>query len=344
MRIAVMAAAILGVVLVLWLGGYLMFQGVRNVLRAGNSRRWPTTAGTVVAAETSRTTSTDSDIHHDVHVEYSTKTVVQYRVDGRDYTTNQIHFGQTLGSSDPSEAELQRLRYPPGAQVAVSYDPRQPWLGVLKPGVHGEAFWLPSAGLAFLLPTFALVLILPDMFRALGTPKDPMQLKPGGDPSMAAVAAIVAFIFTALGLLGLGAGLGRMWNGHASQRWPTTLGEVVFAKVEAADRHDKQTGELQTTFSPSFVYRYDVDGVRHFNNLRRFGRVEGQGADWASGIASRYPLGTKVPVAYFPTDPDVAVLEPGNDSEALWLPGVGLVSFLLGVAAFIWIVPGMAKA
>jgi hypothetical protein len=38
------------------------------------------------------------------------------------------------------------------------------------------------------------------------------------------------------------------------------------------------------------------------------------------------------------------VLEPGNDSEALWLPGVGLVAFLLGLAAFIWIVPGMAKA
>ncbi len=160
---------------------------------------------------------------------------------------------------------------------------------------------------------------------------------------MAAVAAIVAFIFTALGLLGLGAGLGRMWNGPASQRWPTTLGEVVFAKVETSGAHDQQTGERNTTFSPSFLYRYDVDGVRHFNNLRRFGRVEGQGADWASIIASRYPVGTKVPVAYFPTGPDVAVLEPGNDSEALWLPGIGVFAFLLGLASFIWIVPGLAR-
>ena len=339
MRIVIMAVAAVGVALVLWLGGYLEFQGIRNVLRASASRSWPTTAGSVAAAETSKTTTTDRDTQ-DVHVDYSTKTVVRYRVEGRDYTTNQIHFGQTLGSSDPSEAELQRLRYPPGAEVRVSYDPHQPWLGVLKPGVHGEAFWLPAAGLAFLLPAFALVLILPGMFRALGGPSG---FSSGPDPTMAAVAAIAAFIFTALGLLGLGAGLGRMWNGHASQRWPTTLGEVVFAKVEASETHDDQTGDRNTTFSPSFVYRYDVEGVRHFNNLRRFGRVEGEGADWAADLAARYPVGTKVPVAYFPTDPDIAVLEPGNDSEALWLPGVALVAFLLGVASFIWIVPGVAR-
>ncbi len=172
---AIMAGAVLGEVLVLWLGGYLMFQGIRNVLRAGGRKRWPAIVGNVVGAETSRTTSIDRHTQ-DLLVDYSTKTVVRYRVEGRDYTTNQIHFGQTLGSSDPSEAELQRLRYPPGAEVRVSYDPRQPWLAVLKPGVHGEAFWLPSTGLAFLLPAVALVPMLPDMFRAL---RGPARMAPG---------------------------------------------------------------------------------------------------------------------------------------------------------------------
>ena len=44
-----------------------------------------------------------------------------------------------------------------------------------------------------------------------------------------------------------------------------------------------------------------------------------------------------------PQDPDVAVLEPGNSTEALWLPGIGLVSLLFSIAAFIWIVPAIAK-
>jgi hypothetical protein len=48
-------------------------------------------------------------------------------------------------------------------------------------------------------------------------------------------------------------------------------------------------------------------------------------------------------VHYYPADPDVAVLEPGNNSEGLWLPGIGLVALLGGLATLIWIVPAMAK-
>jgi hypothetical protein len=55
-----------------------MFQGIRNVLRAGDSKRWPTTAGNVVDAETSRTISTDRH-SQDVHVDYTTKTVIAKR-------------------------------------------------------------------------------------------------------------------------------------------------------------------------------------------------------------------------------------------------------------------------
>jgi hypothetical protein len=71
--------------------------------------------------------------------------------------------------------------------------------------------------------------------------------------------------------------------------------------------------------------------------------VEGQGEDWAVKLTRRYPVGTKVSVAYFPADPDVATLETGNDSEALYLPGAGLVVLLFGLAVFVFIVPSIAK-
>jgi hypothetical protein len=50
-------------------------------------------------------------------------------------------------------------------------------------------------------------------------------------------------------------------------------------------------------------------------------------------------VGTKVKVAYFPSDPDISVLEPGNDGDAFVLPGVGLFLLSLSAAIFIWAIP-----
>ena len=91
------------------------------------------------------------------------------------------------------------------------------------------------------------------------------------------------------------------------------------------------------------MYTYEVGGVKHFNNRRRFGRIEGSGEDWAEDIAVHYKAGKAVRVHYLQADPDVAVLEPGNNSEGLWLPGVGLVALLFGCATLIWIVPAVAR-
>ncbi len=49
-------------------------------------------------------------------------------------------------------------------------------------------------------------------------------------------------------------------------------------------------------------------------------------------------------MSYFPTDPDVAVIEPGNTSAALVLPGIGAVLLLFSLAIFIWIVPAIVRA
>ena len=56
-----------------------------------------------------------------------------------------------------------------------------------------------------------------------------------------------------------------------------------------------------------------------------------------------YKAGKAVRVHCLQADPDVAVLETANDSEGLWLPGVGLVALLFGCATLIWIVPAVAK-
>ena len=368
-------AGVIAIGLVVIFGLYLFGLGLRNVGRAMASLRWPTTAGKVVRS--------DPKEQHDVDkktgatsVIYSADTVIQYEVAGKEYSTNLIHFGQTLGSGDESEAELQRLRYPVGGEVSVSYDPSQPSTAAARPGLHAEAFWLLGAGLAFLLPAALVLFVFLTVFRnapelqrendefgksvetmiedgrrGIAPPDVPFRPPKDGSGVIAPVAAVLfGAIFCGLGVLALSSGAQRLWHGAASEHWPSVQGKVLFSRVNASETQvsENRPGAIASpqvvkTFSPQFVYTYDVDGVKHFNNRRRFGRIEGSDDAWAEDIAARYKVGTEIRVRYFPSDPDVAVLEPGNNSEGLWLPSVGLVALLFGLATLIWIVPALAK-
>jgi hypothetical protein len=366
MKLTVIGGAI-AIGLVVALGLYLFGIGLRNVGRGMASSRWPRAAGKVVRSDTHEQHDADRKTG-DVSVTYSADTVIQYEAAGKRYSTNLIHFGQTLGSGDASEAELQRLRYPVGGEVSVSYDPNRPWIAAARPGLHAEAFWLPGAGLAFLLPAALALFVFLTVFRAsprqlrdddefrksvetaiengrrgIATPDIPFRPpKDSSDVIAPLVAGLFGALFCGLGLLALSGGAQRMWRGAASEHWPSVEGTVLFSRVNTSDTRDSDQ-QHSTTFSPQFVYTYEVGGVKHFNNRRRFGRIEGAGEDWAEDIATRYKAGKAVRVYYFQADPDVAVLEPGNNSEGLWLPGVGLVALLFGLATLIWIVPAVAK-
>lgn len=353
--------------LVVAFGLYLFVLGLRNVGRAMASSHWPTTAGKVVRSDTQVRHDVDKKTRSD-SVIYSADTVIQYEVAGKQYSTNLIHFGQTLGSGDASEAELQHLRYPVDGAVSVWYDPAQPTIAAARPGLHAEAFWLPGAGLAFLLPAALALFVFLTVFRiaperqrddddfgkavetaiengrrGIAPPDIPFRPpKDGSDVIAPVVAVVFGAIFCGLGILALSAGAQRLWRGAASEHWPSVEGKVLFSRVNTSETRDSENRSA-ITFSPQFVYTYEIDGVKHFNNRRRFGRIEGSDDAWAADIAAHYKVGKVVQVHYFKADPDVAVLEPGNNSEGLWLPGVGLVALLFGLATLIWIVPAVAK-
>jgi hypothetical protein len=364
---AVMGVLVVG--LLIFCGLYLLFKGARNVQRAIASAKWPRTNGTVVTSETTRSVSVDTR-KRESSVTFSTKTIVRYQAAGREYTTDVLHFGQTLGSDDKSEAVLQRLRYPAGKTVGVSYDPRQPWIGVLKPGLHAEAFWLPGASLALLIPAFLCLLIGPGILRTIATPDTAFQdsvehaiedarrgVRPadvpfpsppqqGSDWVMAVVAGVFGMVACGLGILALASGMERIWRGNASLSWPTAPGVVIAApKTSGPDGGEVVNDTTDTAWYARFVYQYKVAGVDHFNNVRRFARVEGGGgSEEVDRLISRYGEGAHVKVSYFPTDPDIAVLEPGTPTDALWLPGIGMVLILLSAAIFLFIVPALAKS
>ena len=96
-----------------------------------------------------------------------------------------------------------------------------------------------------------------------------------------------------------------------------------FVRIEACGAH--------------LVYQYEVHGRTYFSNQRRFRQLSG-----GDEFAAKYP--EEFPVAYSPANPQLAVLEPGFPSEGLWLPGVGLLALLFGLAAIVFARGALSEA
>lgn len=325
-------AAAAGLSLVVAIGLVILSFGLRNLWRANASKGWPTASGVVESSETNRSVSTDSSTHAS-SASYAARIRVRYQVAGRDYNTDVVRFGQTGGSGDSSEAELQRLRYPVGATVTVSYHSKDPSIAAVRPGIDSDALWLPGAGLGFLLPGIMFIVLY---YRGSST----SGLKGG--------MILFSMIFGLIGMAMLAGGLGRLWNAYASTRWPLAPGVITYGRQDASTSVSKDSDgdeRRSTVYGVRLVYEYEVDGRKHFNNVRVFGQLAGSSdSGRASSIAQQYPLGKKVDVAYDPADPDIAALEPGIDNEAYWLPGAGAAFLLFGLAVYFFGIPALTSA
>lgn len=320
-----------GASIFLLLGGFIFAIGARNVGRALASPNWPRTPGKVSASETTASTSTDSKTRVSSKT-YAANIAFQYEVNGRQYTADILHFGQTVGSGDSSDAELRHVRYPIDAAVTVSYHPKDPSIATVEPGFDPDVLWLPGAGLAFFVPGIMCIVLYYGMSRGNG------MLGPG--------LGIFAGIFGAIGLSLLTAGLVNLWRAHLSETWPQAPGVITYGRVDESESVTEDSDGNRTRSSTSgarLIYRYEVGGKQRYSNVRRFGQLAGSSGDWASEIAERYPRGKAVQVWYSPQNPDLAALEPGIAQEALWLPGAGAAFLLFGLAVFIWGIPALTR-
>jgi hypothetical protein len=149
---------------------------------------------------------------------------------------------------------------------------------------------------------------------------------------------LFAGVCCAIGALFLTISLVNFSRAHASERWPVASGVIVYGNTDRSTStvttSDRNTYRVSSS-SADLVYRYDVGGKQHYSNVRRFGQLAAASGNWAGDIAKRYPLGQSVSVRYDPANPNLAVLEPGFDTECYWAPGAGAAFFLFGVAVFI---------
>jgi len=132
----------MGIFLLIGLGlsvwGWTILQDARA------SASWPSVEGRVISSEVTRSTDADGAVSYSPEVTYS------YTVENASYTNGRIKFGENA-YGNRNKAEEIAANYPVGRTVTVYYEPEQPALSVLEPGVTAGSFIVLCIGVFFVI-------------------------------------------------------------------------------------------------------------------------------------------------------------------------------------------------
>lgn len=130
------------VIAFLAVGAGLLGVGMWDLVNAVRSVWWPTVPGTITSSEVMQRTGGRRATVYEADIRY------RFSIDGRDYTGDQIWFGQHGNSLGHSPHQIVDT-YPTGREVTIAYDPDDPEWSVLEPGVFPSVGLIPGIGLLF---------------------------------------------------------------------------------------------------------------------------------------------------------------------------------------------------
>ena len=140
----------------------VMLLLVARLPRAIASLGWPATEGVVISSEVA-----ESGLYTDEswypHVSY------RYSVNGEEYTSEEIEVIQVANSSTDYYANQVVERYPKDKRVEVHYDPGNPAIAVLEPGVPDNGVF--ASILFFACVGGGLVLLCVGLLSVVGLAK-----------------------------------------------------------------------------------------------------------------------------------------------------------------------------
>lgn len=138
---------------------------------------------------------------------------------------------------------------------------------------------------------------------------------------------VFGMVSTAIGAVGIVAGLREMARAADSEDWPVAEGEVEETGVlmEPGDRGG-------TLYAPMVRYHYRIGDTQYVGNRIAFGGlVSTSFRSWAQGVVERYRNQKAVHVRFCPDDPDLSVLEPGVHWSGWMIPLVSAGFFGFGL-------------
>jgi hypothetical protein len=220
-------------------------------------------------------------------------------------------------------------RYPLGAHVDVTIDPRAPEQAVLEPRNTDN---LVASGV-FLVVFSAIALVL-----AAHAMAGKVLMTAGGIP-MFVFGLPVAAIAVGAFCVAYFAKLRR--QARASAGWPLAPGKITRSAVarDVLAVKDDSTGRIRydDKYRPVVQFVYRVSGRDYFGSGVTGGWTSlHDSPERAEAVVAAYPAGKEISVYYDPEQPRTAVLERGKAVGGFAPLAVGAVFALAGVA-MLWV-------
>jgi hypothetical protein len=145
---------------------------------------------------------------------------------------------------------------------------------------------------------------------------------------VAVTAGVTLFI---VAVMFVGAALAAVAVARDSRAWPTVVGRVVHSEIRPNRRVNGLPG-----YRTLVRYEYAVDGEEYEGRDLASGDFPYRSARSATRRLQPYAVGSTVVVRYFPTEPELAVLEPGISVDVLYLPVVSSFLLLIALGLVAW--------
>lgn len=126
-------------------------------------------------------------------------------------------------------------------------------------------------------------------------------------------------VFVVLGLALTWYGISSYRQSQASLSWPTVTGKVTTSKVTIED-----DGEDEPCHIGDIEYLYVVQNKEYRNKDVVIGPSDCSEIE-ANEIVKKYPALAEVKVFYDPSQPEVSVLEPGENGDSIVFAILGLI-------------------
>jgi hypothetical protein len=138
---------------------------------------------------------------------------------------------------------------------------------------------------------------------------------------------VIAWLFVVCGAVLLGWEISEILDSRASMHWPRVAGSILKSEIV-----EKREMEGDILYGAHIRFEYAV-GAKHYASERiRFGGHWAHSSRHrAKSLVGRYPGGASVCVAYDPSDPANAVLEPGRIRSAVGGVVFSVVCLILGL-------------
>lgn len=126
------------------IAAWILGNETLSLRRGKQSESWPFTEGEVVSSHVKSRHDSDGDISYSAAVRY------EYVVDNTTYVSRTISFGRKLYFGRSSAEEVVAT-YPVGEKVTVYYDPDNPKIATLEPGISVGSFIVLGLSAVFLI-------------------------------------------------------------------------------------------------------------------------------------------------------------------------------------------------